>query len=108
MRGLRIGLFLISVSPWYLLPLAWFIASFFLMSAIAHASAGWFLRGRYEAWLARGMNPLRWVEYAFSSTVMILAIAYNQMLAAMTGFTRSGRNVACVVSACANTRCTVV
>ena len=46
------------------------------MSAIAHASAGIFLRGRYEAWLARGMNPLRWVEYAFSSTVMIIAIAY--------------------------------
>lgn len=57
-------------------PLAYVIASFFLMSAIAHASAGWLLRGRYEAWLARGMNPLRWVEYAFSSTVMIVAIAY--------------------------------
>jgi len=57
-------------------PLAYLIASFFLMSAIAHASAGWFIRGRYEAWLARGMNPLRWVEYAFSSTVMIVAIAY--------------------------------
>jgi hypothetical protein len=57
-------------------PLAYLIASFFLMSALAHAAAGWFLRGRYEAWLARGMNPLRWVEYAFSSTVMIVAIAY--------------------------------
>jgi Heliorhodopsin len=57
-------------------PLAWVIATFFLMSAIAHASAGWFLRSRYEGWLARGMNPLRWVEYAFSSTVMIVAIAY--------------------------------
>ncbi len=57
-------------------PLAYLIASFFLMSAIAHATAGWFLRARYEAWLARGMNPLRWVEYAFSSTVMIVAIAY--------------------------------
>jgi hypothetical protein len=57
-------------------PLAYWIASFFLMSAVAHATAGWFLRGRYEAWLARGMNPLRWVEYAFSSTVMIVAIAY--------------------------------
>jgi hypothetical protein len=57
-------------------PLAYVIASFFLMSAIAHASAGWLLRGRYEAFLARGMNPLRWVEYAFSSTVMIVAIAY--------------------------------
>jgi len=57
-------------------PLAYLIASFFLMSAVAHAAAGWFLRDRYEAWLARGMNPLRWVEYAFSSTVMIIAIAY--------------------------------
>jgi hypothetical protein len=58
------------------LPLAWLIASFFLMSAIAHFSAGWALRGRYEGWLARGMNPLRWIEYAFSSTVMIVAIAW--------------------------------
>lgn len=58
------------------MPLAWFIASFLAMSAIAHFVAGWPLRRRYEAWLARGMNPLRWVEYAFSSTVMIVAIAY--------------------------------
>ena len=58
------------------MPLAWFIASFLAMSAIAHFLAGWPLRRRYEAWLARGMNPLRWVEYAFSSTVMIVAIAY--------------------------------
>ncbi|MEO5940511.1 MAG: heliorhodopsin HeR [Candidatus Limnocylindrales bacterium] len=58
------------------IPLAWVIASFLAMSAVAHAVAGWPLRARYEAWLARGMNPLRWVEYAFSSTVMIVAIAY--------------------------------
>ena len=58
------------------MPLAWFIASFLAMSAIAHFIAGWPLRRRYEAWLARGMNPLRWIEYAFSSTVMIVAIAY--------------------------------
>jgi hypothetical protein len=58
------------------MPLAWFIASFLAMSAFAHFLAAWPLRRRYEAWLARGMNPLRWVEYAFSSTVMIVAIAY--------------------------------
>jgi hypothetical protein len=58
------------------MPLAWWIASFFVMSSIAHFLAGWPMRGRYEAWLARGMNPMRWVEYAFSSTVMIVAIAY--------------------------------
>jgi len=64
-----------STVQWLSFPLAHLIASFFLMSAVAHACAAWFLRGRYEAWLARGMNPLRWVEYAFSSTVMIVAIA---------------------------------
>jgi hypothetical protein len=58
------------------IPLAWVIASFLAMSAVAHAIAGWPLRVRYEGWLARRMNPLRWVEYAFSSTVMIVAIAY--------------------------------
>jgi hypothetical protein len=58
------------------IPLAWWIASFLAMSALAHALVGWPLRSRYEAWLARGINPARWVEYAFSSTVMIVAIAY--------------------------------
>lgn len=58
------------------MPLAWVIASFLGLSALAHFTAGWPLRARYEAWLARGMNPLRWVEYAFSSTIMIVAIAY--------------------------------
>jgi len=57
------------------LPLAYFVASFFLMSATAHFLLRWPLRARYEAWLRRGMNPARWVEYALSSTVMILAIA---------------------------------
>ncbi len=56
-------------------PLAYVVASFFLMSALAHFLLRWPLRGRYEGWLRRGMNPARWVEYAFSSTVMILAIA---------------------------------
>lgn len=77
------------------IPLAYVIASFFLMSAIAHASAGWFLRGRYEAWLARGMNPLRWVEYAFSSTVMIVAIAYISYITEFPGLIAiAGANVA--------------
>ena len=76
-------------------PLAYLIASFFLMSAIAHAAAGWFMRDRYEAWLARGMNPLRWVEYAFSSTVMIVAIAYLSFITEFTALVAiAGCNVA--------------
>jgi hypothetical protein len=57
------------------IPLAYVVASFLFMSAAAHFLLRWPLRTRYERWLARGMNPARWVEYAFSSTVMILAIA---------------------------------
>jgi len=76
-------------------PLAYLIASFFLMSAVAHAAAGWFLRDRYEAWLARGMNPLRWVEYAFSSTVMIIAIAYLSFITEFPALVAiAGSNVA--------------
>jgi len=76
-------------------PLAYLIASFFLMSAVAHAAAGWFLRDRYQAWLARGMNPLRWVEYAFSSTVMIVAIAYISFITEFPALVAiAGTNVA--------------
>jgi hypothetical protein len=76
-------------------PLAYLIASFFLMSAVAHAAAGWFLRDRYQAWLARGMNPLRWVEYAFSSTVMIVAIAYISFITEFPALVAiAGSNVA--------------
>lgn len=56
-------------------PLAYVVASFFLMSAVAHFLVRWPLRDQYERWLQRGMNPARWLEYAFSSTLMILAIA---------------------------------
>jgi hypothetical protein len=73
-------------------PLAYLIASFFLMSAMAHATAGWFLRDRYEGWLARGMNPLRWVEYAFSSTVMIVAIAGCNVAMILFGWSMEAAN----------------
>jgi len=80
------------------IPLAYVIASFFLMSALAHASAGWLLRGRYEAFLARGMNPLRWVEYSFSSTVMIVAIAYLSFITDFPALVAiAGANVAMIL-----------
>ena len=57
------------------LPVGPAVALFFLMSAIAHFSMAFAVRGRYEGWLARGQNPIRWVEYTFSSSVMIVVIA---------------------------------
>ncbi len=51
------------------------IAAFLFLSAIAHfLLAGPMLRW-YEANLAKGINKLRWAEYALSSSIMIVVIA---------------------------------
>jgi hypothetical protein len=50
------------------------VAAFLLISAIAHfylATAGY---GRYVHDLKKGMNPVRFYEYAFSSSLMIVLI----------------------------------
>ena len=57
------------------LPLGPAVAMFFLISAIAHFSLAFPARGWYERILARGMNPARWIEYALSSSIMIVIIA---------------------------------
>jgi hypothetical protein len=57
------------------MPIGPAVAVFFFMSALAHFSMAFLIRARYEGWLARGLNPIRWVEYSFSSSVMIVVIA---------------------------------
>lgn len=57
------------------LPIGPAVALFFFLSAIAHFTLGIPARGWYERSLARGQNPARWVEYALSSSVMIVVIA---------------------------------
>ena len=57
------------------MPIGPAVALFFLFSAIAHFTMAFPARGWYEAHLARGQNPIRWVEYSFSSSVMIVVIA---------------------------------
>ena len=57
------------------LPIGPAVALFFLMSAIAHFTMAFPARGWYEAHLARGQNPIRWIEYSLSSSVMIVVIA---------------------------------
>jgi hypothetical protein len=57
------------------LPIGPAVAVFFFLSAIAHFSVAFPARRWYEARLARGINPARWIEYALSSSVMIVVIA---------------------------------
>jgi hypothetical protein len=51
------------------------VGAFLLMSAFAHFLLAWPLNKRYIANLQRNYNPIRWFEYAFSSSVMIVLIA---------------------------------
>jgi len=65
-----------DVQVWFEIPLAGLVATFLLMSAAAHLAVSlpgvheWYLRN-----LGKGINIARWVEYSFSSSVMIVAIA---------------------------------
>lgn len=51
------------------------LSTFLLMSALAHLLIAFPLNKYYETKLRKHMNPMRWFEYAFSSSVMILFIA---------------------------------
>jgi len=50
------------------------LASFPLISAIAHFVIAYPKNERYNEYLKKGMNPYRWYEYAFSSSIMIVLI----------------------------------
>jgi hypothetical protein len=50
------------------------VAAFLLISAVAHLYLATIGFGRYARDLARGMNPVRFYEYALSSSLMIVLI----------------------------------
>ncbi|MHA2238027.1 MAG: heliorhodopsin HeR [Candidatus Hodarchaeales archaeon] len=51
------------------------LASFLLMSALAHFLIAFPLNNSYISNLKNKMNPIRWWEYSFSSSVMIIFIS---------------------------------
>jgi hypothetical protein len=55
--------------------LAYVVAAFFFMSAIAHLYISTVYRKKYEANLAKGINKVRWYEYGISASTMMVAIA---------------------------------
>jgi hypothetical protein len=57
------------------LPIGPAVALFFFLSAGAHALLAWPARGWYERRLGDHIAPARWIEYALSSSVMIVIIA---------------------------------
>ena len=57
------------------LPLGPMVAVFFFLSAAAHLCLATFAYDWYVRNLGKGVNYARWIEYAFSSSVMIVLIA---------------------------------
>lgn len=57
------------------LSLPWLVAGFFFLCALFHLGIATFYRPTYEANLAKGLNKARWVEYALSASVMMVAIS---------------------------------
>lgn len=60
------------------LPFFVLVASFLLISALAHALISFpkKINAMYNSDLEKGINKLRWFEYALSSSVMIVLISY--------------------------------
>lgn len=57
------------------LPLVYLVVSFSVLSAIAHFVVAFPAYEWYVNQLRQGKNPARWIEYAFSSSIMIVVIA---------------------------------
>lgn len=58
----------------YELPFGPAVAAFLLISAVAHFYLATIGYNRYVGYLKRGMNPVRFYEYALSSSLMIVLI----------------------------------
>lgn len=54
--------------------LPWLVAIFFFLSAAAHFSIATFYNKQYVRQLAQGINKARWIEYALSASIMLVAI----------------------------------
>jgi Heliorhodopsin len=56
-------------------PLAWVVAKFLVLFAIVYLVAATVWQGRYNAWLERGVNKLRWAAFGLGGGVMAVAVA---------------------------------
>lgn len=56
------------------LQLAWLVAAFFFLSAVAHLTVATIYNRNYNNDLKIGINKARWVEYSLSATLMMVAI----------------------------------
>ena len=78
--------------------IGWAIAVFLGLAAIDHLVTATVGRGTYESDLRAGINRFRWVEYAFSATLMVLLIASYSGITDITAVIAiAGANVAMIL-----------
>lgn len=69
------GAFTISTKVLVDVPIAVVAPAFILISALFHfIIASPFYARRYEANIKKGYNPMRWIEYSISSSIMLVAL----------------------------------
>jgi|GEM_PF-398195 len=56
-------------------PLAQVLALALAISGALHWLLAAYMRNQYEEWMAKGLNPVRWLDGAFSASLIVLAIA---------------------------------
>jgi hypothetical protein len=56
-------------------PLSWIVAKFLVVLALVYLLAATVWRKKYEAWLERGVNKLRWLGFGVGGGVMAVAMA---------------------------------
>ncbi len=66
---------LTASSELFKLSLPWLVAIFFFLSAFAHLSIATYYNKTYSENLLKGVNKARWWEYAFSASIMMVAIS---------------------------------
>lgn len=79
-------------------PIGGVIAVFLGLAAVDHLLSATVARGTYERDLRRGINRLRWVEYSFSATIMVVLIClYSGITGISALIAIVGANVAMIL-----------
>jgi hypothetical protein len=65
----------VNVHTLLVLDVRWMIAAYFIVTAIGHLLKATVLHKMYQRNMLRRFNPIRWVEYSISSTIMLVLLA---------------------------------
>lgn len=68
-----------SIAPLYLVPI------YFSVSMMAHLALHFLRHRTWQRWLFTHQNPLRWIEYSFSASIMMLCIGILSGLVTYSG-----------------------